>query len=202
MTTIIKNMLRGIVAIVPIFLTVSVVWWIVSSLESLFHSVLNLFLPEDYYLPGIGILLALVSIFFVGVFTRSLFLSRLFTKLETLITKVPLVKTIYGSTKDFFQFFINKETRFSKVVLLRHPNFECALLGFTTSENPQGQLGDSVANQIAVYLPMSYQLGGFTVFVEKQYVTPLEMTVEDALRFALTAGVSQKEVPISTEDAA
>src|SRR5690606_14396222 len=93
--------------------------------------------------------------------------------------------------QDFLSFFDStKKKDFSKVVIVKIGGQE--ILGFITREAfdglPQGIGGP---DKVAVYLPMSYQLGGYTIMVNREMVTPVDMSLEDAMKFALTGGVSK-----------
>jgi uncharacterized membrane protein len=84
-----------------------------------------------------------------------------------------------------------KTRRFNRVVKIHLEQFDMWLIGFVTREDLT-QLPDGLNNgtEIAVYLPMSYQIGGYLVFVPKSKVQPLNLSVEDASRLVLTAGMS------------
>ncbi len=193
MSFLLKTFLLGVVAIVPLLLTISILWWVVVSAETLFRTILEFALPEEFYLPGLGIILAVTSIFGIGLLTRSSFVKYKFSKFEDMICTIPVVKTIYGSLRDFFQFFFNKQKKFSKVALVSTPESDHKLVGFITSENPEEFLGKSAKDHVGVYLPMSYQIGGYTVFVPKEQIKTVDTNVEDTLRYILTAGVSHSK---------
>jgi len=192
MRFIFKTFLRGIAAALPMLITISILWWVIASTESFFRTILGFVLPERLYMPGLGIFLAVAAIFAIGLLTRSSIFTVLFRKFEDTISTVPIVKTIYGSVKDFFQLFFDKENKFSKVVLVSTEESDHMLVGFLTSENPDEFLGTPAADCVGVYLPMSYQIGGFTIFVPRKKIQPVDAKVEDALRYVLTAGVSHR----------
>lgn len=98
--TLSKTFLHGLVTIVPITLTLYILWWLGSGAEMGFGKLLQLGLPERFYVPGMGLCLGLLLVFVVGVVTRAWFVRQLLALAERLVQKVPLVGTIYGSIKD------------------------------------------------------------------------------------------------------
>ncbi|MCW5623025.1 MAG: DUF502 domain-containing protein, partial [Burkholderiales bacterium] len=103
------------------------------------------------------------------------------------------VKTVYGAIKVFAGFISDstKEKSMSQVVRVRMAS-DMYVLGFVTREDFSGlppQLGGT--EMVAVYLPMSYQIGGYTVMLRRDRIEPIPMSSEEALRFAVTAGMSR-----------
>ncbi len=104
------------------------------------------------------------------------------------------MKTVYGAVRDLTGFLSKKDTRkFDKVVLVQLPNVPVRLLGFVTVEDLSNVGLDQGDGSVAVYLPMSYQIGGYTVLLPSSYLTPVEMSMEDAMRFLITAGLSRSD---------
>ena len=83
--------------------------------------------------------------------------------------------------------------RFGQVVLVQMPNLPVRMLGFVTLDDLEGAGLPTVegVDSVAVYLPMSYQIGGYTVLLPRSYLTPLDMGMEEAMRFLITAGLSR-----------
>jgi len=188
-----RTFLRGLLVTVPFALTIYIVFWIFKGLEDIFQYLILLVLPEYYYYSGIGFVLGVVLIFFIGVIAKILIFQRIFGFFEQILTKLPLVKTIYSSLKDLLSFFQSSEDKLQKTALLYIDELHGSVLGFVTQEDPEklpkveGMEGDTVA----FYVPMSYQVGGFTLLVPKEKLQLTEMGVEEALKFALTAGVGR-----------
>ncbi|MCE9615088.1 MAG: DUF502 domain-containing protein [Lentisphaerae bacterium] len=189
--------LQGLAVLLPASLTGYLL--IISALaaERLFARLVQPFIPGDRYIPGLGILAGVLVIFGVGLLMHFLVVARLFRWAEGLVERVPVVKSVYSMTKDFVQYFARaKAGGFNQVVMFTLPGQNLRMLGFVTRQTfadlPAG-IGD--ADTVAVYLPMSYQIGGFTVYVPRASIQPVEMSMEDAMRFALTAGVSRVSAP-------
>lgn len=118
-------------------------------------------------------------------------LPRLVTFLERIVFAIPLIRTAYGAFKDFSDFLSGgKKEKKSRMVLVRVPNSQHRMLGLVTQENPGQDLGPMVADHLLVYFPMSYQLGGYALLVNKSDVEALKLPVDDAMRYILTAGIS------------
>ena len=192
--------LSGLAVLLPAALTFAVLYWMVSSAEQWSLSLFTLFFEKDAYVPGLGTVGLLALIFGVGLLSRAWLFRKLFQGFETLLNRIPLIKTVYGSVKDFFDYFApsKAEKKFNQAVILDWDQPEMNLLGLITKEDLQtlrdnsaeGSLGENAEDKVAVYLPMSYQIGGYMVLIERSKLKPLNMGFEDALRFIFTAGVS------------
>ncbi|MGE9296621.1 MAG: DUF502 domain-containing protein [Puniceicoccales bacterium] len=185
--------IRGLAALLPVFLTLYVVFWSISFLEKALSGVLQVILPEQLYIPGMGLLVLFAAVMGLGAALSEIHFKRMYFSLESHLGRVPVVKSIYGICKDFMDYFANQKQRkqFSQTVTVSTPNNEFKLVGFITEEDlsrHHEKLADS--DSVAVYLPMGYQIGGYTLLIKRRYVEPLDMNFEDAMRFILTAGVA------------
>lgn len=190
-----KLFFRGLAAILPLALTGYLVWWLVTSGERLLHDCLVLLFgqpwADNWYHDGMGFLLAITVVMTVGLLMYSWVVRQVYQRVTALLERIPVVKSVYGMIVDVVRLFGTADERpFRKVVLVKVENsFE--QIGFLTRDNFDDidQIGDG---QVAVYLPMSYQLGGFTVIVPADKIREIDMSVEDALRFCVTAGVKKR----------
>jgi uncharacterized membrane protein len=188
-----KLSLRGLAAVLPLGLTLYIVWWMGSSAESAMGAVIRYILPEGSYWPGMGLVAGVGLVLGAGVLTQAWLVRRLFKFGEDLLNKIPLVKTLYGSVRDLMNFFAGPEkTGIEQVVMVELSKGGPRLLGFVTRDDAAGLPGGAASNtdRIAVYLPMSYQVGGFMAVVPRTSVTPVDMSIEDGMRYAVTAGLS------------
>jgi uncharacterized membrane protein len=187
--------LRGLATVLPIVLTVYVLYWLAISAEALLGRPLRLLLPAGWYWPGLGIVAGALLVFVAGLAMELYVARRLLGMLERLVLQVPVVKTVYSAIKDFAG-FVSESSRgkgMGQVVRVRVAE-NMHLVGFVTREDFRGAPGGvAEADTIAVYLPMSYQIGGYTVLLPRRLVEPVDMSVEDALRFAVTAGMSKTQ---------
>jgi uncharacterized membrane protein len=187
--------LRGLAAVLPLVLTVYVLYWLAITAEALLGRPLRLLLPEGWYWPGLGIVAGALLVFAAGLAMELYVARRLLALLEQQVLRVPGVKTVYAAIKDFAG-FVSESSRgkgMGQVVRVRIAP-EMHVVGFVTREDFKDlpwRMSDS--ETIAVYLPMSYQIGGYTVLLPRRLVEPVDMSVEDALRFAVTAGMSKTQ---------
>jgi len=96
---------QGLVALLPAILTIYILFWLVSSAETVLGGMLKLLLPSGWYIPGMGLLAGLVVTFLFGLALNAFLVRRLLDLGERLADHIPLVKTLYGSLKDFIGFF-------------------------------------------------------------------------------------------------
>ena len=187
-----RTFFTGLATLLPIVVTIAVVLWVINTAESLLGAVVRPLLPEGSYPRGVGLVVALLLIFAIGVLMEAVLFRRLMGWLEAGLERIPLVKTVYGAVRDLMSLFSKSGTRkFSKVVLVNFPGIDAQLIGFVTIEDFTGLPLAPGKDRIAVYLPMSYTIGGYTAFLPRECLTPLDMSLEDAMRFVVTAGMSR-----------
>lgn len=186
-----NTFLKGLAAILPLALTIYVVYWLSATAEAILSGPLRALLPPDRYWPGSGLLAAFLLILFVGVLVDAYVVRRLFRFGESLLARIPIVKTIFGALKDFTRFLpaAGKARDLKRVVLWRVAGAH--LIGFVTEEQVNPRLfGAAAADLVAVYFPMSYQIGGYTLYLHKDELQETELSVEEAMRLVLIGGVT------------
>ena len=186
--------LQGLIAILPIALTAYLVYWLAVSAESVLGRAMRLVVGEDYYVRGSGVLAGFLITLGIGVLLRIWLFRKVFSLGETLLQRIPGIKSLYGSIRDMVGFFdASKQREFDKTVMVTLVEGNVRLMGLVTRED-FGDLPDGIGDEqtVAVYLPMSYQLGGFTVMVPRTKIRPVDMKVDEAMQFVLTAAVSSK----------
>ena len=183
--------LAGVMVIVPFAVTVYVIWWVGTSLDSLARSGIEAISPgvEDWWFPGAGVIVLLVGIYLIGLLTRLWGFRCMLGLIERIFSRLPGVKSIYESVRDILNLFGGDASKTGQAVRYRVPGPEIDLLGIRTSTNPVATEG-SDTDKVAVYLPMSYMIGGPTVYVSPDSLEPVDMTVEEAMKVAAIAGAS------------
>lgn len=186
-----NTFLKGLAATLPVVLTCYLIYWLGSSLEQLLKPIMTHLLPAGKYLPGSGLFTGVVAIFSIGLLVEVWLVRHLFTFGQTVMARIPVVKYIYNALRDFVEYFTRPAAagKGQKVVVVRLG--EARLIGFITGQTPE--LGDQTRYDelITVYLPMSYQIGGYTVHIPRRLIEPLDLSVEDAMRLVLTAGMAK-----------
>jgi uncharacterized membrane protein len=195
-----KLFLKGLAVVIPVTLTLAILWWMAISAERLMGTVLKFTLPDGWYVPGMGLVSGLVLITLIGLLSHVLIFQKLFNLGDAIFHRLPLVKTIYTAIKDFIGYLNpDKDSEMNKVVMVQPPGQSFQLIGFVTRE----QFDDlpftpTAEDPVAVYMPMSYQIGGYTLFLPRSCLTPLDMPFEDAMRLVVTGAVT-KQVESSDE---
>jgi uncharacterized membrane protein len=188
-----NTVLKGLVAILPIGLTLYVVYWLAVAAERLFSRVIKLLIPGQYYWPGLGLVAGLLLLYVVGLAVNAYVVRRVLRLGDDLLARIPVVKTIYVATRDFMRFLptSGKGSDLKRVVLV--PFGPGKVIGFVTSESGT-LLGAAHPHQdiVAVYLPMSYMVGGYTVFMARDALEPTALSVEAGMRLALMGGVQSE----------
>lgn len=190
--------LRGLAAFVPMALTIYIVYWLVTTAETVTRNLLSKVVPDalkDYLFPGLGLFVVVLIIFALGFFLGAYLARVLYELLVRVLMRIPVVKSIYGMLRDMLDFFTQgKRAKYNRVVMVKLFGQNMRVIGFVTRED-FSELPAGIGNEgdVCVYLPMSYQLGGYVVMVPREAVEPIEMSMEDALRFAVTAGMGGKD---------
>lgn len=184
-------LVRGLVVVLPIGFTIWLLWWIGSTTESLLRRLILLVVPPEFYMPGMGIAAALLLLLAAGTLFNALLVQSALAAWERFLDRIPVVKTIYGATRDFVKLLPTggKRRDLRRVVLARFG--EARVIGFVTQDDAS-ELGivDAGEELVAVYFPMSYQIGGYTALLPRSRIEPLDITVEAAMRMVLTGGIS------------
>jgi uncharacterized membrane protein len=188
MKAILKNFINGILTIVPIILVIYVIYKTFLFLDGLLGNILKPYLKEDY-IPGIGLLTTIILITVLGWLSTKYISGKIIRLIDILLDKIPVVKTIYSVIKDTVQSFLGEKKSFSKVALVVIPGTEMHSLGFITSE----QLEDfysPLKDHVAVYIPQTFQVAGFTFLIPKEQVEIIDVKPEEAMKFILSGGMT------------
>lgn len=187
-----RQFLTGLITILPVMLTLYLVYWFVISTETALGQIIKFVLPDVLYWPGMGFIAGIGLVFVIGLLMQVYVVKALFNKIEELLYHMPLIKSVYGAIRDFFQYFSpNRSSEFQQVVAVKFDN-GMELIGFVTlsSSDALPVAEDDEEEKVLVYLPMSYNIGGYPVMIAKNKLRPVDMTMEQAMRFVLTAGVA------------
>lgn len=186
-----KTFLNGLSIIVPTALILYILIWIIKSTELLFKPLISLAVPENYYISGMGFISGIMLVFFVGFMLKLWVIQKIKDYFEDIISKTPILSTIYGGIKDSFNFFSSlKKDKENRVVLVDIPAINAKMIGLVTLKDFKNFHNLNMDEPILVYLQMSYQAGGYSIFIPKEHIEPLDMSIEEAMRFVMTAGMS------------
>ena len=190
MKSVLKNFINGILTIVPIILVVYVIYKTFMFLDSLLGNVLKPHL-QDRYIPGIGLLTTLILITILGWLSTRFITGSIIKLIDRLLEKIPFVKTVYSVIKDTVHSFLGEKKSFSKVALVTVPGTNMKSLGFITTENLES-FYEPLSKHVAVYIPQTFQVAGFTFLIPKNDIEIIDVKSEDAMKFILSGGMTSK----------
>ena len=183
---------RGLITALPLGLTVYLLYVFLRWTETLAMELVRPFIGESF-LPGMGLLLGIFGIFLLGFLVSQRGVGRLLSLVELPFTNLPVVKSIYSSFKSFADYFSPQREKGTQqmVVILRMPGQVLEVVGLVTRQRVDDLPGGFLqGDRGAVYLPMGYMIGGYSGFVPRDWVQPIDMSVEEAMRASLFAWMS------------
>ncbi len=189
-----KYFIAGLLVVVPLYISLYVVYLLVNALDSIFYILPEEVRPHTYmpfHIPGLGIVVTVVGIFLVGVVVTN-FLGRKMVELgEAILARIPFMRTIYNVTKQFLTTFFSKDSHgFNRVVLLEYPRKGMYSIGFVTSKT-RGEIQRRTDRKtVNVFIPTTPNpTSGFYFAVPEEDVIPLDMNVEDAFKVIMSGGI-------------
>jgi uncharacterized membrane protein len=189
-----RILLKGLLAILPIGLTLYLVYWLGVTTETLLSGPLKLALPDAWYRPGMGLVAGFLLLLLVGVLVNAFVVRRMLAFGESLLLRIPVVKTVYAALRDLTNLVrtSDRKRELERVVMVRMGPGR--VIGFVTQENatlPGVLAADGRQREplVAVYLPMSYQIGGYTLYLPRDQIEATDLSVEAAMRIVLTGGL-------------
>lgn len=194
-----RYFVAGLLVWLPIGVTVLVFKVLLDLMDELLFFVPEAYQPETLFgfrVPGVGAVLALIVLFATGVLVANLIGRQLLRLSESLLARIPLVRSVYGAVKTFSSVLLSSGKSFRKVLLLEYPRKGVWRLGFQTSDEAHEVKAATGRDIVAVFVPNSANAaGGFLVFVPREEVIELKMSVEDALKMVVSLGVVMPEGP-------
>ncbi len=192
MNNLYKYFFRGLITVLPVALTLYLLYIFLAWTEKLTLWVLRP-LIGSFYLPGMGLVFGVLIIVLIGYTVSKPTVRKLLSFAEFPFTNLPVVRSIYSSLKSFADYFSPSGAQSEQsVVILRMPGHALEIVGLVTRRNfADLPVGFLPGERVAVYLPMGYMIGGYTVFVPVEWVQPIAMSVEEAMRSSLIAWMAR-----------
>ncbi|MGD9842774.1 MAG: DUF502 domain-containing protein [Steroidobacteraceae bacterium] len=183
--------IAGLATVLPVTITLYLIFWLGSTAETVLGDALQLVINEEYYRPGMGLLAGFLVVLVVGSLVNAYVVRWFIRKGEAWLERIPLVKTVYGSVKDITKFLPGQgERRDSRRVVLWMKD-NVYTIGFVTADHVNKKLPqDVLTNRLPVYFPMSYQIGGYTLYILKSDLIETDLSAEEAMRLVLIGGVN------------
>jgi uncharacterized membrane protein len=181
--------LQGLLYVAPIGLTIYIIYWIFVVTDNILQTILaDLF---EIRIPGLGILVIIVFLTVLGFIGQTIIAKPFNLVLNRFILRVPILKLIYSSFKDFFAAFVGKDKKFNKPVKVKlNENDNIVRIGFVTNENLKVLNADGF---VAVYFPFSYTFTGETYLVPAEKVEPIDIPATEVIKFLMSGGVAEVE---------
>jgi uncharacterized membrane protein len=192
-----RYFVAGLVVWLPIAVTVLVFKVLLDLMDGLLFLVPQAYQPETllgFRVPGVGAVLALIVLFATGVMVANLIGRQLLRWGESLLGRIPVVRSVYSAVKTFSSVLLSSGKSFRKVLLIEYPLKGVWRLGFQTSDEAHEIKAATGREVVAVFVPNSPNVAaGFLVFVPREEVIELKMSVEDALKMVVSLGVVAPE---------
>jgi len=187
--------LTGVIVTAPISITIFLVWQFVSFVDSQVGGLIpERYNPETYLpfsLPGLGLLVMLAFLTLVGMLTAGLAGRTLVRLGERLLSRMPIVRSVYGTLKQIFETVLAQSSRsFREVVLIEYPRRGIGAIGFVTGPTRGEVQARADEELVNVFLPTTPNpTSGFLLFVPRKDVIPLDMTIEDGIKLVISGGI-------------
>ncbi len=188
---------QGLIVLAPIGITIWVVLGLFNFVDDILPNIVHVlapdFLPNDKdgnltKIPGLGFVVVIALVLFVGWISSLFIVGRLVAILDTVLEKTPGIKFIYSSVKDFLEAFAGNKKKFDKPVLVNIDAPDVWRIGFVTQQNAH-EFG--MQEHVTVYVPHSYAISGITYIVPRERVRPLpNVSASDAMKYAVSGGVT------------
>jgi uncharacterized membrane protein len=179
---------RGLITALPLGLTVYFLYLFLTWVEEIAMWWIRPFIGK-FYVPGLDLVLGIGGIILLGFLISHQHARKLLSLVELPFTNLPVIKSIYSSLKNFADYFAPyKESASQQVVTLKIPGNNIEMVGLITRQSVDGlPEGFMQGDRVAVFLPMGYNIGGYTVFVPRDWLKPVNMSVEEAMTSSLFA---------------
>jgi len=196
--TIRRQFLSGLLVIVPIILTFIVLRFLFRTVDSLLSPLIIKIIQVD--IPGLGILATIIIIFIAGILYTLFGRSRLYSIWELFFIKTPLVKTIYSASKQLMLAITRPDKKaFQQVVLVEYPRKGVYNLGFVANRI-ESHLKEKPSELIVVFIPTPpTPFSGFVALFAKDEVIPLDLSVEESIKFFVSGGIASPKKLIPKE---
>lgn len=190
--------LAGLFVSLPLVVTVLLFKFVFEALDNFLGSAITIVLikagaplPQDFIIPGIGVIATLTLVFLIGLFTTNWAGRKLWDIGEWVVGRIPVIRSVYTGAKQVIETFAtNSEQAFSKVVMLEYPRKGIYCLAFVTGTT-KGEIHVKTGNEfINIFLPTTPNpTSGFFLMIPQEDLIELDMSVEDGIKMIVSGGV-------------
>ena len=184
-----NNFIAGVVVLIPIGITLYLTVFIINISSKLIPKEINPNHYLPYNIPGLEILIAVLLITIIGWISLSFIGKRLFNFFETILNKIPIIRTIYSAVEQLIETFTSSKSDKKTVVLVEYPRKGVYAVGFATKENTGEIRKKADKDLLNVFVPTTPNpTSGFLLMFPKDEVIFLDLTFEEASKFIVSAG--------------
>ncbi len=197
-----RYFITGLLAFLPIAVTVNVLVWLFWTLDGFLGRLFTLWFGRT--VPGVGLVAVLAAVFGVGALATNVLGRRIVGWFDSVMLRIPLARSIYSATKQLSDnIFLQRQAAFQRPVLVEWPRKGLYTVGFVTGETGgrvQDLAGQRVLNVFVISTPNP--TSGFVMLIPADQVYPLDFSVEDALKLVMSGGIvapSASRLPVRAE---
>lgn len=196
-----KYIITGLLIWVPLGITIFVIKLLVDLMDKTMVLLPPAWRPEAIFgfdIPGLGIVLSAMIVFITGFFLTNFAGKRLIKLWESILDRIPLVRSIYSSVKQVTQTILSSDSNtFNEVLLIEYPRKGLWTLCFKTSDSPESFTKKTNKDLITVFIPTTPNpTSGFIIFVDRNDVKKIDIDVEDALKLVMSLGVVTPDIKL------
>jgi uncharacterized membrane protein len=186
--------LTGLFILIPVALTIYVLVVLFRLMDGIFAPLINravsVYIP-DFHVPGLGLLMSLAFIFFLGWLSTMVGGRKLIQALEALIARIPVAKSVHGATKGVLEALSHEQREaFKRVVLIEYPKANIFALAFVTGGARWGEVSEKMADLLLVFVPTTPNpTSGFLLLVPRSEAVDLPISVEEGVRMVISGGI-------------
>jgi uncharacterized membrane protein len=203
--------LTGLVVFGPVTITLYIAWYFINIIDAWVKPYIpKIYNPDSYVpfpIPGVGLVFAIIGLTMIGALTANLIGRSLISAGEMMLGRTPIVRNVYQGLKQIFESVVTASApnqSFQKVALMEFPSKGIWSIVFITGDAAE-QIAAEVPGQdlISVFMPTGMlPPSGFVCFVPRTDVMPVKMTVEDAAKIIISAGMVNPETQAKLQDMA
>ena len=189
-----RYLIAGLLVWVPLGITIWVMHWLVTTLDQTLLLVPESYRPEalvGFHIPGLGVVFSFVILMATGIVAANFFGARLIHAWESILGRIPFVKSIYSSVKQVSDTLLSDTSNaFRKALLVEFPRPGCWTIAFLTGTPADAVAVHLQSEHVSVYVPTTPNpTGGYFVMVPRSSVRELDMSVDEALKYIISMGV-------------
>jgi uncharacterized membrane protein len=188
-----RTLLSGILVTVPVIVTLVVLNFLFRTFDGLLNPLIKRFFSVS--IPGLGLIATIIVVLLAGLLMRNVVGSRLFGLGELLFVRTPLVRAVYSAAKQLIEAVASPDRKhFTRAVLIEYPRRGIYMVGFASGRTRLATEAVS-GEMVAIYLPSTpTPVTGWVVLVPAAEVIPLDLTTEDAIKYAVSGGFATPPV--------